>query len=127
MTAAVATAAHVTARPRRIKRRHLWLIPGLALALFANGQAALHGVGLAYLLIFGIVPHVPALLPRADALFNALHHPLQPAVVLVLAWAGLLPPVALVGSLVWLSHIVIDSALGDGVRSADGSRRGWLA
>ncbi len=127
MTAAVATSSPLTTRPRRLKRRHLWVIPGLAIAIFANGQAGLHGVGLTYILMFGIVPHIPALLPRATRLFNAMHHPLPPAVLLALAILGLLPPFALVGSLVWLSHIVVDSALGDGVRSRDGSRRGWLA
>ena len=127
MTATVATSSQVTVRSRWLKRRHLWLVPGLAIAIFANGQAALHAVHLAYLLIFGILPHVPALLPRANSVFNSLHHPLPPAVVLVMSAVGLLPPVALVGSLAWLSHIVIDWALGDGVRSADGSRRAWPA
>ena len=127
MTATAGTAARVTRTPRRLKRRHLLLVPGLALAFLGNGQAELHGVSLAYVLIFGIAPHVPALLPRSRTLFNALHHPLQPAVLLALGWTGVLPPIALVGSLVWLAHIVIDWALGDGVRSPDGSRRGWLA
>jgi hypothetical protein len=126
MTSAVATVSSVTtARPRRLKRRHLWLVPGLAIAVVANGQAALYGVSIAYLLIFGILPHVPALFPTGRRMFNILHHPLPSLAVVAVAWVGLLPPVALIGSLAWLSHIVVDWALGDGMRHADGSRRGW--
>ena len=128
MTASVAASSQVLTRPRRLKRRHLWLVPGLAIAFLGNGQAGpLHELGLATVLFFGIVPHVPALLPRTHRLFNALHHPVPPTVVLLLAAVGLLPAVALAGSLAWLSHIVVDAALGDGIRSADGSRRGWVA
>jgi hypothetical protein len=127
MTATVATTSQVVATPRRFKRRHLWLVPGLAIAIYANGQAQLHGLGIAPLLVFGIAPHLPALLPREARLFNVLHHPLPPAAVFLGATAGLLPAIALVGSLAWLSHIVVDWALGDGIRSTDGSRRGWAA
>ena len=127
MTATVATAWQVVARPRRLKRRHLWLVPGLAIAIYANGQAQLHGLGITPLLLFGIAPHLPALLRRDVRLFNVLHHPLPPAAVFLAATAGLLPAIALVGSLAWLSHIVVDWALGDGIRSTDGSRRGWAA
>ncbi len=127
MTANVATSAQGSSRSWSLKRRHLWLVPGLAIAIFANGQAGSHGLGIAPLLIFGILPHVPALMARATRLFNDLHHPFPPMVVLLVAWFGLVPPVALVGSLAWLSHIVVDWALGDGVRSTDGSRRGWPA
>ena len=46
----------------RLGRRHLWLVPGLAIAVYANAQAAEHGLGLGVLLLFGIVPHLPVLL-----------------------------------------------------------------
>ena len=128
MTAAARTSSVVTQRPRRLVRRHLWLVPGLAIAIYANAQAGVHGVGLAPLLIFGIAPHLPALLgARAVRLFNAMHHPLVPLALLLPAATGLLSPVWIVGALAWLSHIVVDWALGDGVRSADGSRRGGPA
>ncbi len=128
MTASARTASVVAARPRRLVRRHLWVLPGLAIAFYAGPQAELHGLGLAPLLIFGIAPHLPALFgSRGVALFNAMHHPLPPLALLVAAATGLLPPVGFVGALAWLSHIVVDWALGDGVRSADGSRRGRLA
>jgi len=123
MTASARTASVVTARPRRLVRRHLWVVPGLAIAFYANSQAELHGLGLASLLIFGIVPHVPALFgSRAVALFNAMHHPLPPLALLLLAASGIVAPVWFVGALAWLSHLVVDWALGDGVRSETGSR-----
>lgn len=125
MTANGPALSVVAARPRRFVRRHLWVVPGLVIAFYANAQAELHGLGLAPLLIFGIAPHVPALFgSRAVALFNLMHHPLT---LLLLAATGLLGPGWFVGALAWLSHIVVDWALGDGVRSADGSRRGRFA
>ena len=122
---------------RRLRLRHLWLIPGLAIAVVANGQASEHGLGLAPLLFFGIVPHLPALLGlgqphahgqmarRAVPLFNVMHHPLPPVLVTALAAAGILSPFWLVGGLAWFSHIVVDLALGDGLRTTDGWRRPW--
>jgi len=40
-----------------------------------------------------------------------------------LAVAGILSPLWLVGGLVWFSHIVVDLAFGQGLRTADGWRR----
>ena len=88
----IATESPRTATSRRLRlgRRHLWLIPGLVIAVYANAQSAQHGLGLAVLLVFGIVPHLPALLGigqphargqmalRAVPLFNAMHHPAPP-------------------------------------------------
>jgi hypothetical protein len=37
-----------------------------------------------------------------------------------------LSPFWLVGGLAWFSHIVVDRAFGDGLRTSDGWRRGWL-
>ena len=130
-------AAVVTRSSRRIGRRHLWLVPGLAVAVYANALAAEHGLGLGVLLLFGIVPHLPVLLEigqprpkgqmaaRAVPLFNAMHHPVPPLVVLGLAAAGVLSPFWLVGALAWFSHIVVDQAFGHGLRTADGLRRPW--
>ena len=123
--------------PRRLGRRHLWLVPGLAVAIYANAEAAQHGLGIGVLLLFGIVPHLPVLLEigqprsrgqmatRAVPLFNAMHHPVPPLVVLGLAAAGVLSPFWLVGALAWFSHIVVDQAFGHGLRTADGWRRPW--
>ena len=123
----------VAAEPRRRwQQRHLLLIPGLAVGVLASTLASQHGLGLLPLLVFGIVPHLSALLgvgqphvrdqlaPRAVPLFNAMHHPAVPLAVVGLAAAGVLSPFWLVGALAWLAHIVVDWALGDGLRSADG-------
>ncbi len=122
-------------RPPRLRPRHLWLVPGLGIALFANAQASTLHVGLVPLLVFGIVPHLTVLLgigqphargqlaPRAVPLFNILHQPVLPLAVLGLAAAGILPPFWLVGTLAWLSHIVADWGFGSGLRTADGYLR----
>jgi hypothetical protein len=122
-------------RPRRLRLRHLWLVPGLGIALFANAQAGSLHVGLVPLLVFGIVPHLTVLAgfgqphardqlaPRAVPLFNVMHQPIVPLAVLGLGVVGVLPPFWLVGALAWLSHIVVDRGFGDGLRTADGYLR----
>jgi hypothetical protein len=123
-------------RTLRLRRRHLWLVPGLAVAVYANAQAGALATGLVPLLLFGIVPHLPALLgvgqphargqmaARAVPLFNVMHHPVPPFVIIGLAAAGILSPFWLVGGLAWFSHIVVDLAFGHGLRTPDGWRRG---
>jgi hypothetical protein len=61
MTATARTAPAILGPGRRLRRRHLWLVPGIGVALFANVQANAFGLGLAPLLIFGIVPHLTVL------------------------------------------------------------------
>jgi hypothetical protein len=119
-------------RRRRLRRRHLWVIPGLAVAIFANSIASRHGLGLVPLLAFGIMPHLSVLIGigqprrtgqlarRAVPIFNAMHFPLLPLGLAGVAAAGVLPAFWLVGALAWLSHIVIDWALGEGLRTVDG-------
>ena len=129
------TADATAVRPgRRLKARHLWIIPGLAIAIYANGIAADHDLGLLPLLLFGILPKLPFFLgigqptvagqlpPRAVLLWNVMHHPATPALLLAVALIGLLPAFWTVAGLAWLSHIVVDWGLGDGLRSADGFR-----
>lgn len=123
----------------RLRRRHLWLVPGLAIAVYASTQATAYGIGIVPLLVFTIVPDLPRLLgvgqphahdrmaARAIPLFNVLHHPVPPLVLLGLAVAGVLPPVWLVGSIAWLGHLVIGLGLGDRLRTRDGRLRShWL-
>ena len=50
--------------PPSPKVRHLWWIPGLAIAVAANQLTGIHGHGLVPILAFGIVPHLPVLLGR---------------------------------------------------------------
>ncbi len=123
-------------RPRRLRLRHAWIVPGLGIALFANAQAGTLHVGLVPLLVFGIVPHLTVLLgigqphargqlaTRAVPMFNAMHHPAVPLTLLGLGVAGVLPAFWLVGAMAWLSHIVVDWGFGDGPRTADGYLRG---
>lgn len=118
--------------PRRLALRHLWIVPGIGIALFANAQSAAHGVGLVPLLLFGIAPHLPALAgirqplgrgqlaPRAVPLFNAMHQPALPLAVAALAATGVLSSFWLVGGLAWLSHIVVDWGFAKGSRNRDG-------
>ncbi len=134
------TAASPAAPPwRRLRlgRRHFWLIPGLAIAVYANAYSSRFGIGLVPLLAFGIIPHMPALLgvgqphgrgqmaARAVPLFNVMHHPVLPLVVIGFAAAGVLSPFWFVGGLAWFSHIVVDLAFGHGLRTHDGWRRDW--
>jgi hypothetical protein len=130
MTAIARTRSAAGDRRRRLRLRHLWLVPGLGLALVANAQAAHVDLGLVALLVFGIVPHLTVLLgigqphargqlaPRAVPLFNTMHQPVLPLAVLGLAIAGVLPPFWLVGALAWLGHIVVDRGFGNGLRTA---------
>ena len=120
-------------RGRRLKVRHLWWVPGLALAIVANQISTDHGLGLVPVIGFGILPHLPVLagLRRGGrlgtdvaSLFNGLHHPGGSVLLIGLGAAGILSPVWLVSGLAWLSHIVIDRAMGDGHRHPDGSRVG---
>jgi hypothetical protein len=118
----------VTLTLPRLVPRHLWIIPGLGLSFVANAVAGEHGLGLGPLLLFGILPHAPALFgQRAVILFNALHHPAPPVVIAALATTGILAPFWLVAALAWLAHVLVDQALGDGQRTATGERRGALA
>jgi hypothetical protein len=119
---------------RRLRPRHLWIIPGLAIAIYANGLAAEHGLGLVPVLLFGILPKLPffvgigqataagQLPPRAVMGWNVMHHPAAPTLLLGATLTGLLSVFWTVAGLAWLSHIVIDWGLGDGLRSSEGFR-----
>ncbi len=132
MTAVSAPSAAAPVARRRLKSRHAWAIPGLAIAVYANSVASQHGLGLLPLLLFGILPHLTVLYglgqrhgrrqlaPRAVPAFNVMHHPAVPAVLAAVAATGVIGPFWLVGALAWLSHIVVDWALGDGLRGPDG-------
>src|SRR5579862_288216 len=81
---------------RRVRLRHLWLVPGLGLALFANAQASRLGVGIVPLLVFGIVPDVPRLFglrrPTMRILHTAMHlPPVALAVLVATALTGMSP------------------------------------
>jgi F420H(2)-dependent quinone reductase len=118
------TASQSAGRSRRLRPRHLWIIPGLGLALFANQQATLLGVGLVPVLAFGIGPDLPRLVgirgPRMTAVHNAAHHPALALAVVFVSFATGLSPFAYVGAISWLSHIVLGWGIGDRMRVAAG-------
>ena len=91
-----------------------WLFP-----VFAMGPdlAFLAGIGQAGTMERGQMP------ARAVPAYNALHRLWGPLALGLLAAAGLLPPVLLVGALVWGFHIFFDQALGYGLRTRDGFQR----
>jgi deazaflavin-dependent oxidoreductase (nitroreductase family) len=116
-----ATASERTGRSRRLRPRHLWLLPGIGLALFANTQASQLGVGLVPLLVFGIVPDLPRLVgirrPTMLVLHNAAHHPALALAVLFGSAVTGMSPFAYVGALAWLGHIVVGWGTGDRIKS----------
>ena len=102
----------------RLRRQHLWLVPGLAIAIVANELGKANGIGILTLIAFGIAPDLPRLLgSRGRPAHNILHQPASPLVAVALALAmaatGLVPIVWLVGSLVWLGHVVAGRGVGD--------------
>jgi deazaflavin-dependent oxidoreductase (nitroreductase family) len=115
---------------RRFRPRHLWVVPGLAVAVYAGMQSNAHGFGPLLPLAFGLGPHAGWLLAlggivagsRVKALgipvHNVLHHPLLPVSLAIAGFAGLLSPWWLVAGGAWLGHIVIGWAIGDGHTSA---------
>jgi hypothetical protein len=110
-------AAHPVAAPvagRRLRWRHLWLVPGLAIAIFANQLGSANGVGILALIAFGIAPDLPRLLgSRGRPIHNLLHHPAPPIAAVAVGATGVFQVVWLVGALVWLSHVVIGRGVGD--------------
>ena len=118
--AAGALGALAAWRPRP---RHLWLVPGLTIAVAASSAAGPGLAALAVVIAAGLVPHLPTLLgSRGRRLFNVLHEPAVPLVLAAIAATGILPALATAAALAWLGHQVMDWAFGDGVRHADGRR-----
>jgi len=101
-------------RGRRLRPRHLWLVPGLAIAIVANELGKGNGVEILGLIAFGIGPDVPRLFgSRGRLAHNLLHQPAAPLAAVAIGATGLVPVVWLVGSLVWLGHVVAGRGVGD--------------
>jgi hypothetical protein len=101
----------------RLRRQHLWLVPGLAIAIVANELGKANGIGILTLIAFGIAPDLPRLIgSRGRLAHNLLHQPAPPLVAVALAATGIVPIVWLVGSLVWLGHVVAGRGIGDAPR-----------
>jgi hypothetical protein len=98
----------------RLRRRHLWLVPGLAIAIVANELGKANGIGILTLIAFGIAPDLPRLIgSRGRLAHNLFHQPAAPIVAIALTATGIVPIVWLVGSLVWLGHVVAGRGVGD--------------
>jgi hypothetical protein len=111
----------------RLRRRHLWIIPGLAVAIAANKLGEANGVGILALIAFGIAPDLPRLLgARGRSAHAVLHHPVVATVAVLAALAvtpsGVVPLAILVAALVWFSHVVIGWGVGDVPRPAEAPR-----
>ena len=108
----------------RLRRRHLWLVPGLAIAIVASEVGKANGVEILTLIAFGIAPDLPRLIgSRGRLAHNVLHQPAAPLLAVALTATGLVPIVWLVGSLVWLGHVVAGRGVGDVPRSRIGRVR----
>lgn len=83
-----------------------WLAPDLTMLIGFSRELSAHG----------------RLAPRTVPYYNAVHALPGPVVLLGVALAFL--PVLLGPALLWLSHVLIDRALGYGLRTADGRQRG---
>jgi hypothetical protein len=123
---------------RTLAGHRLWLVPGLAVGVSAGLVSEQHALGIAPVLAFGILPHLPATLgirlplrqsripARAIPLFNLLHQPLAPLALIGVALTGLVGPLGLAAGLAWLGHIVVDLGMGDGIRDADGRHQATI-
>lgn len=102
-----------------LRRRHLWLVPGVAIAIYANVLGQANGVGILALVAFGIAPDLPRLFgARGRPMHNVLHQPIVVMVAVVIAAMGVVPVLWLVGALIWLSHVVAGRGIGDVPRPA---------
>ena len=91
-----------------------WVLPVFAIA---PDLAFLAGIGQTGPLEKGQMPS------RAVPAYNAMHRIWGPLALGLVAAVGLVPPVLLVGALVWGFHIFFDRALGYGLRTRDGFQR----
>ena len=108
-------------RPRRIqlRRRHLWLVPGLAIEIAANELGMHHGFGILTVIAIAIAPDVPRLFgSRARPIHNLLH---EPAIAIGAAAGGGLGTLILgeaavpwlAAALIWLGHVVAGRGIKD--------------
>jgi hypothetical protein len=62
--------------------------------------------------------------PRAVPVYNLVHRPVVPLLLLVVSLVGAVPSAWSAVALAWLAHISIDHAAGYGLRTRDGWQRG---
>jgi hypothetical protein len=123
--------AHATARGEGVsrrgfqfKRRHIWWIPGLAIAVLASQVSERNGLGIIPMIVFQMAPHLPTFGGAlAVPLFNFTHHPVPPLALTLIAFVAAVPAIWIVAGLAWLSHVVIGWGIGDGMRHPKESAR----
>ena len=99
---------------RRLRLRHLWVVPGLAIAIVANQLGQANGVGILALIAFGITPDMPRLLGwRGRHAHSLTHQPIAALAAVGIAATGIVPVAWLVASLVWLGHVIVGLGVGD--------------
>lgn len=91
-----------------------WVFPAFALAPDLAFLAGLGERGLER----GQLPR------RAVPVYNLVHRLWGPAALTVVALVGSLPSWVIVAALVWGVHVLVDRALGYGLRTRDGFQRG---
>jgi hypothetical protein len=112
------------------------LVAGVVLLVAAIVAAAAWDTGLSSVLVFALLPdvallaaigggpHQPGQLPRrAVPVYNLLHSPVVPVLLLVAAVGGL-GSYWVVAATTWAAHIALDRGVGYGLRSKDGWQRG---
>jgi deazaflavin-dependent oxidoreductase (nitroreductase family) len=111
---AAVEAAPKTGRGFRLRPRHLWLVPGFAIAIYANQLGTANGVGILALIGFGIVPDLPRLFGSLGRpIHNVLHSPILATAAVAVAATGIVSTFWLVGALVWFGHVVAGRGIGD--------------
>src|SRR4051794_3890195 len=115
--------------------RTLWLVVAVAGAASAIGVVMIDHVPWWPLVVFAIAPDLSFLAGvgqsaergqlsrRAVPVYNLVHRPLLPIVMMAAASVGLVASLWLVAGLSWLMHIAVDRATGFGLRAKDGWAR----
>ena len=120
----VTRAEDVSRRGFQFKRRHLWWIPGLAIAVLGSQVSERNALGIIPMIAFQMAPHLPTFGgARAVPLFNLAHHPVPPLALTLIAFIAAMPAIWMVAGLAWLSHVVIGWGIGDGMRRPKGWAR----
>ena len=116
--------------------RMLWLVVAVASGSSAVAVALIDHVGWWPVVVFAIAPDLsfiagvgqsaaPGQLPKnAVPVYNLVHRPLLPIVMMATASVGLVGGLWLTAGLSWLTHIAVDRVTGFGLRTKDGWPRG---
>ena len=116
--------------------RMMWLLVAVAGGASAVVVAMIEHIGWWPVVVFAIAPDMsfiagvgqsaaPGQLPKnAVPVYNLVHRPLLPIVMMATASVGLVGGLWLAAGLSWLTHIAVDRVTGFGLRTKDGWPRG---